>query len=215
MTEKPSAPPLDPVQQAFRIQQLEHAQELQQANTKQAIDNLGHNIDNVQIDVREIKARLTDIATAQQASAVGREEIARLTAAIDQLSMKMDSNYREHIKDTTAWQDAHENDNERHREEIQKDFRSIRDKTIWATGASYGISLLIGVVGGLVWNHVNDRFNGQAESIRELRADYGQYRDLTERRYDERVRKIHNIELYLVRGGERRDDPYNADPERK
>ena len=211
---------------AAQLQDVRHAQQLLEKDVAQSMQSMRSSLDTIQLDQRAATAALQSLARLQDARDADREAIAglrvdlagissRLESYFDDAERRHDERWRRYENNRDSWRREHEDQNKRDHEQNRQQIQTLREKFMWVAG---GFSV-VGTLGGVIvtmalWSYnkqietqdasVNSRFNNTAESIRELRVTGSTNRE-----------SIHQIELYLARGGRTPSESYQSPNERK
>lgn len=181
---------------------------------------------NVQLETRAMTTKLADVVTLQHSQDSNKNAIdevkrslgdlnTRLEEWFDDFDQRNQQRWAQYEANRDAWRTRHEAENEDDKRELEREVRSVRETVIRWGGVVFGLGIVVTVATTVAMYALNQRFETQASSVQGMRAQFNEYRALTERRYDDRVRKIHEIELYLSRGGERRSTPYITEQQRQ
>lgn len=211
---------------AVRMERLEGQQNLLAQQVKASLDAMTSALNTVQLETRAVTNKLGDVVSIQHSQDSNKNAIDEVKKSLGDLNVRLEEwfddfdqrnqrRWEQYESNRDAWRREHEGENANTKRELEREVRSVRETVIRWGGVVFGLGLVVTLVTSVAMYALNQRFDTQAASIIGIRADFNEYRSLTERRYDDRVRKIHEIELYLSRGGERRNDPYITEQQRQ
>lgn len=173
---------------AVRIAQMDGAHQLLQSEVKQSMTHLASSLDSVQVEVRRAVDKVGDISSLQNAREQDRETMSRIERMVTALSEKVDTRLdRFEVENESRWE-RHEADNEDAEREVQTKLTDLDRKMVRALGWVGGFSGMAALLLGVVVYTVNLRFDNISNDARKI---------------DPLVEKIHTIELYLARDGQR------------
>ena len=211
---------------AVRMERLEGQQNLLAQQVKASLDAMTSALNTVQLETRAVTNKLGDVVSIQHSQDSNKNAIDEVKKSLGDLNVRLEEwfddfdqrnqrRWEQYETNRDMWRREHEGENENTKRELEREVRSVRETVIRWGGVVFGLGLVVTLVTSVAMYALNQRFDTQAASIIGIRADFNEYRSLTERRYDDRVQKIHEIELYLSRGGERRNDPYITEQQRQ
>ena len=217
---------LDAAQQAVRLERLFGQHELLSARLSGAMENVSNILAAVQLEVRGCSNKVEEISGLRHSHDTSQEAIAEVRQSIREMSSRLDGwfedfegrstqRWEKFERERNEWRLRHEAENEDAHRESEKEIRSVRETMIRWGGVVFGLGLVATIAMTLGMYALNQRFDAQSASLIGVRNDFGEYRNLSEQRYDERVRKIHEIELYLSRGGRIPAEPYVPSTQRE
>ena len=208
---------------ASQLQEVRHRQELTESDVKQKLDTIRGSMESVQADQREIVRELKGISSLSAGVERMRDEMATLRTQLVESNNRMESYFTEQDaridarfnrweSERDSWRTRHESDNrvgfeqtETKRVELEGKVGTLRENQRYAAGWVKGLAVVGGLLMGAMVLIFNDRFQGVQNGFTDIRADAQSNRA----KIDQHTNKIHEIELYLARGGERRLGPYN------
>jgi hypothetical protein len=211
--------PLDVAGQAVRIGEMENLMALQGQSTRQSIENMSNTLAGLGSEVRQLVASVHELAMSQATNQRDREAItdlkknfadlnARLEDWFTDYEQRQDARWREHERNRDEWRAQHTEANRASSAAVWTEVHRLDRQMVlsrgWLVGAGFLSTLLLS---GALWV-LNDRFQ-QASNAIDATVKTAQYnRELIDRARE----KQHEIELYLARGGARRDEPYPTAP---
>lgn len=214
VAEDKRAVPFSVASQELRIEQVAHQQELQAARLSSAMENVSNALASVQMEVKSCSLRVGEMSRLQSSHDDNRQAIVELRNSFAELNSRLDSWFKSFETEQHQWRARYEKSNEEKRDILERDLRNVRETVIRWGGVMFGLGLLASLVTGVGMYALNQRFDTQSQSILGLRDEFNTYRALTEQRNEERIRKIHEIELYLSRGGRVPEEPYQTQQQR-
>ena len=210
---------------AVRMERLEGQQNLLAQQVKASLDAMTSALNTVQLETRAVTNKLGDVVSIQHSQDSNKNAIDEVKKSLGDLNTRLEEwfddfdqrnqrRWEQYEANRDAWRREHEAQNENDKRELEREVRSVRETVIRWGGVVFGLGLVVTIATSVAIYALNQRFETQASSIRGMRTEFNEYRALTERRYDDRVRKIHEIELYLSRGGRIPVEPYISQPQR-
>jgi len=168
--------------QALRIERLESDMRHLGEQVKQGLDDL-------KLDVRRVNESVSGLRSLQQSHDTHDASISEIKETLGDMNRRLEEWFDDH--DDRQRKQWREHDKEH--EQVDERISSVRDKIIWASGVCVVGGAL---VFGFLWV-VNDKYT-------DLRISA----DSATQRIDDDREKIHEIELYLARGGGVPAQPY-------
>lgn len=191
----------------IRVERLQSQHDLLAAQVKQSVDGVSHTLNNVQLEVRSLSNKIDALAELRYSHESNERAVDGVKESLSELNIKLENWFNEfrsdqeekwdrYYKERDAWRSAHEADNQKTKDTL----------TRWSA-AGFVVVLVGGaVVSGFVWT-LNFRFNNAEQSSGRVEAQAARNRDAGEAMKD----KLHQIELYLARGGVNPSQPYEGD----
>lgn len=206
VTDKQQGVSFDSAALAIRQERQEADHRILQSEVKGSIQNMSSTLDAVQVEVRKVVERVTDVQALRAASEQDRAGMNRIESALRDLDKKLDTRFERMERENEDRWLRHEAENENQIRELQTQIdttdravdqveRKISRAVGWVSGISVTAALL---VGGALWG-VNFRFEDVRDDLKKI---------------DQHTDKIHAVELYLARGGQTPARPY-APPQEK
>ena len=201
---------------------VRHRQELNEATVAQSLKAIGSSLESMQVEQREISRELKGVNSLATAVDQLRGDMSkmrdqqveganRIEQWFTEQEARIDSRFNRWEAERDRWRTEHEGNNrigfeqtETKRVALEGEVRTLREKSKYASGWLAGLAVAGSLVMGAVTLVFNDRFHGVQNGFADVRRTGQQNRGLI----DAQITKIHEIELYLARGGERRNGPY-------
>lgn len=189
--------PFDSARQALDIERLSSQHQLLAAQVKNSVDNFSHTLQSVQAEMRSVSEKISDLTGLQHAHDANRESLARMENSVQALS----GQWKE-------WTDDFEESNERRWERHEQENKDTRDTVLKWTYGAIGLSLCLGALGGMFTWNLQKEFNDVTDANATAALRIEKLRDDKNAKDEELQERLHEIELYLTRGGEYRREPY-------
>lgn len=209
---------------------VRHRQELNEATVAQSLKAMASSLESMQVEQREISRELKGVNSLTTAVDQLRSDMSkmrdqqieganRIEQWFTEQEARIDSRFNRWETERDRWRTEHEGNNrvgfqeaETKRVELDGRVQSLRENQRYAMGWLGGIAAVGALLIGAMVLIFNDRFTGVQNGFADVRSTGQTNRRLIDSHGD----KIHEIELYLARGGERRNGPYNppAQPEK-
>ncbi len=208
--------PIGMAEQAVRMERLEGQHALLQAQVKSSVDNMANALAANASEVRAATARFGEIANIQHAHESNTAAIRRIEESTSANGRKLDDwfknfedkqseRWQHYQENRDRWRETHESLNVETKADLIKMIVEVEKSTIRILAWSGGAGLLVAaLVGGFLW-YLNGRFNNNEVAVVEARALAAETANRVNAVANTNIEKIHNIELYLARGGEKRD----------
>lgn len=206
---------LDSAQQAVRMERLEGQQNLLAQQVKASLDAMTSALNTVQLETRAVTNKLGDVVSLQHSQDTNKSTIEDMKKALGDLNTRLEGwfddfdqrnnrKWEQYETNRDNWRLRHEAENEDDKKELEKEIRSVRETVIRALGWGAAAGALAGVIiGGFIWS-LNERFTTQNKSIDQTVNTATYNRQLI----DDQREKIHEVELYLARGGVNAEQPF-------
>lgn len=231
----------DPTSMALRIERLDGQQQLLQSQVKSTIENLNSTLQAVQAEARDMSRKITDLHGLQSAHDNSRVSIDEMKAEVRSFGERMerwftdsqrrqDTKLAELMSERDQWRIRHEAETEDAHRGLAKDIREIKEIELRAVRESvikwlavgFGVTLCVStMISGFVF-FLNYRFQQQVDAIANTNEDVAETRAEAERNIDKNeagvksnADMIHDIQLYLARGGRMPEEPYVPPSQRK
>lgn len=213
---------LDAATQAVRMERLEGQQNLLAQQVKASLDAMTSALNTVQLETRAVTNKLGDVVSLQHSQDTNKSTIEDMKKALGDLNTRLEEwfddfdqrnnrRWEQYEANRDNWRLRHEAENENDKKELEKEIRSVRETVIRALGWGAAAGALAGViVGGFIWS-LNERFTTTNKSIDQTVETATYNRELV----DDQREKIHEIELYLARGGVNAEQPYVTKQQRQ
>ena len=217
-----------------QMQEVRHKQQLSEAQVNQALQGIVSSLQALQVEQREITREIKAISNlsgdvgrmgeeARQLHVQIVEQNNRMESYFTDQDSRIDARFNRWESERDSWRTRHEGDNrigfeqtETKRVELEGKVGTLRENQRYAAGWVKGLAVVGGLLMGAMVLIFNDRFQGVQNGFADVRSTGQTNRRLideqmsTSRKSDEDLRsKVHEIELFLARGGERRLGPYN------
>lgn len=213
---------LDPTAQAVRMERLEGQQNLLAQQVKASLDAMTSALNNVQLETRAVTNKLGDVVGLQHSQDTNKSSIEDMKKSLGDLNTRLEEwfddfdernnrRWEQYERNRDDWRLRHEAENENDKKELEKEIRTVRETVIRALGWGAAAGALGGVIiGGFLWS-LNDRFGTYGSSLTQQRETSQYNRGLI----DDQREKMHEIELYLARGGVNAREPYVTKQQRE
>lgn len=185
--------------QALRMEQLRGDHNMLAQRVQQGMENVAHNLADLQSSVRGVAAALVEVKDLQRAHDGNRETIAEVKNQIsgienklekwfDEITQTNEDRWRTYEHNRDMWRREHEADNENVKRDLESEIRRVRETMIRSVGWGVGAGTLVSVVaaGFLFW--LNQQFGG----LREVQQK-------TDKNVVINADRIRSAELYLAR----------------
>lgn len=209
----------DAASQAVRMQRLEGDHNLLAAQVKASVDNCTGALNSVQLEVRTLTSNLGKFSNMQHAHETNTTAIHEVKNSVNDLGRRLEGwmsdferrnteQWNQYRLDRDSWRSTHERLNEETKDVLHERINTVREATIrilaWAGGAG---ALAAVIAAGFLWS-LNDRFNNTAVAVQAVDARVTKNTERVTSLDTRNTDKIHQIELYLARGGENAKQPY-------
>jgi DNA repair exonuclease SbcCD ATPase subunit len=191
----------------IRMERLEGQHNLLAQQVKTSADNVRNTLDNVQLEVRALSNKIDTLTDLRHSHDSNNKAVEDLKENIRELDHKIENWFNEISDDQKEKWDRHYRDRDKWRQEHLADNQRTKDTITRWSGVGFSLVLVGGaVVSGFVWS-LNFRFNTAQAASERIEAQAARNRDAGEAMKD----KLHQIELYLARGGVNPSQPYEGD----
>lgn len=216
---------LDLAHQAVQIANLEKEQSVLAERVSQRLDANKSALENVQHELRSLGSRIEGFGRLQSSHESNKESIENMRESLGDLNRRLEDwfndhdlrqerKWREFEQNRDEWRAHHEAENEDDIREANKRIDNVREKIIWAIGYVAGAGLLSGLVlGGFVY-FLNYRFQETKDEVAGAKQTMADDRRRLDDLADKHGDKLHEIELYLARGGRVPEQPYITDQQK-
>lgn len=195
VTDKPDF--LDAAKQAVEMSELRGAHNLLAQQVKGSVDGFSSTLNNVQLEVRNLSSKITELTGLQHGHDANNVAIARVETSVAEVSKKLDEWFSDFEEEQDRKWTKYEDDRDRWRTAHEADNRHTRESLIRWNGVGFAVVLLGGaVVAGFLWV-LNMRFQDAKDESDVL----AQRHVLHEAQQTRLVEKTHEMELYLARTG--------------
>lgn len=177
---------------------------LLQSQVKGSLDIMASTMQSFQADMREIAKEVGGLSQAQSSHESDRKSIGRLEVSVNQLGERLDKHFERALKENEEWRLRHEAENENAERSLSDAIDAIKSDVNKAKGwiaAASAIGAL--TLSGFLWT-ANYRFTNVEEDIKN--------QDKIAERQERNSERIHELELFLARGGRVPEEPFKPQP---
>lgn len=203
--------PLTAAEQAVRMSELEGEQRLLQQQVKTSIDGVRSSTDAVQLEMRHLTNKIEALSALQHKQESGSAALERVQQTLNELSNSFAAWKTDNGREHDDWRRRHEEENKQTREQV------IR----WG-GIAFGITLVGGLLvsGFVAFQQIqNTQLAREVDKANQNTAEVQRSligrADTNATAIANSVDKLHEIELYLARGGGVPSSPYTPKVELK
>lgn len=189
--------PFDVAAQALEIADVRAKHDLLQQRVSSGMENVTNSLASVQTELRIMSGRLGELTGLTHTHDSNREAIDKVATSVAELGQRFEGWFDDSTKELQERWQRHDQDAEKTARDLARETRMVREMVIRFIGIGTGIGLLLGTVAGMSLYILNYRFNEGVTAATSNAA--AQVRN---------TEKLHDIELYLARGGRVPEEAY-------